>query len=119
MAKVKRDVSHARELQVLAYLLRRSGGCGEVAASISRTARDTGLSRSEARGALRRVADNGLVEVLPQQLPNGSSAENVYRFTQAGLEALALAVCDPPPAPRAAQPMEAAAPAARTERRYL
>lgn len=94
MPKVKRSVAHARELRVLAYLLVRSNGSGRAVVSISRTALDTGLSVSETRGALKRAADNGLVRVFPRKLPNGASAENQYRLTQAGLRALSLAVCE-------------------------
>lgn len=93
MAKVKKSVAHARELQVLAHLLACSDGRGRAIVSISRTASDTGLSVSEARGALRRAADNGLVQVFPRRLSNGASAENLYRLTQAGLQALDSAAC--------------------------
>ena len=95
MPRVKAAVSRDHELSVLAFLRDRMESPEGVVSSIGNVARETGLTVHQARAALRRLGKNGLVETIHRSFPNGASAENAYRPTQAGLDELAGAACTP------------------------
>ena len=92
MPRVKAAVSRDHELSVLAFLRDRMESPEGVVSSIGNVARETGLTVHQARAALGK---NGLVETIHRSFPNGASAENAYRPTQAGLDELAGAACAP------------------------
>lgn len=100
MPRVKAAVSHGHELSVLAFLRDRMESPEGVVSSIGNVARETGLTVHQARAALQRLGKNGLVETIHRSFPNGASAENAYRPTQAGLDKLThadhVAHSDPP-----------------------
>lgn len=95
MPRVKAAVSRDHELSVLAFLRDRMESPEGVVSSIGNVARETGLTVHQARAALRRLGRSGLVETIHRSFPNGASAENAYRPTQAGLDELAGAACTP------------------------
>lgn len=88
MPKVKMEVARARRACVLAALADRGAGREGAVLSLRAVAADAGLSCSQARSALRALKESGHVRSTPRSLPNGGTAENAYRVTPVGLEAL-------------------------------
>lgn len=88
MPKVKMKVARARRACVLAALADRGADREGAVLSLRAIAAATGLSGTQARSALRALKESGHVRSTPRSLPNGGTAENAYRVTPAGLEAL-------------------------------
>ena len=88
MSRVKAAVARERELAVLACLQEHLDGAEGAVISIAGVARETGLSACQARSALQRLTRKRLVDVGSRSFPNGASAENLYRLTQAGFALL-------------------------------
>lgn len=100
MPRVKAAVSRERELIVLSCIRSRLGGPDGAIISITGIARETELTVHQARAALRRLTRDGLIRAGSRTYPDGVSAANSYRLTQAGFDALAK---DPQIAPPAAK----------------
>lgn len=88
MSRVKMVVAYERRERVLVALAARGADREGAVLSLRAIAADAGLSCSQARSALRALKESGHVRSTPRSLPNGGTAENAYRVTPVGLEAL-------------------------------
>lgn len=86
MACVKRSIIQKRQVDLLAFFLEESQarGEGQVAISLKAIAADRNLSPVQTRQAVASLKRAGYLEVIPRTMPNGGTAENAYRVTEAG-----------------------------------
>ena len=89
MPKVKTEVSLRRELLVLICIGEHQGELGGAVLSLREIADQVGLTAAATRGALNRLARNGLVVAEHRSYPSGASAENSYYLTEEGAQMLA------------------------------
>ncbi len=90
MAREKQAVIDKRKMDMLVYMLRQASlEDGDVAVLSRRQLRaDNGLSEGQVRLVLRKLEQEGLLEVRHRRQLNGGSAENAYYVTRKGLSSL-------------------------------
>lgn len=86
MARVARAVVERNAMRLLAFVLNQSMRARRVRVSLSyrQMCRSLGFSENRVRRLIRKLQDEGLLEVTSQQALDGGTLANTYRVTGKG-----------------------------------